>query len=641
MPARWISGLKLIVITGFVAAASVALSQPAGESNGAPAKARSTSNARPSAGGRAIDLLPENAAAALVVRNPDQQLESFRHLLDTYAFDDTKAYQQLMADRELAQGRVVLMGLAAGAGTDAWGLIGAALGREVALGLRPRPDAQPAWILVSLLRDQGLVDRALSGLHAMVGLTQNGRPDPQRSRIVDGVRVFAIDEDFYQCRVDDALILTNDRDTLRAALRCAHKGEHSLSQRLHERSAGTQAPQSASAWAFVDLDQFRTRPDGTPQWPSTLNNPLGGLLFGGWYQTLRQADLAFAWATVSDRRLRVETSLRAEGDWPATHRGFTQKPDPQLVWDAHDLPRFLGQISVLRDWAALFAEREALLSLPAASDLVNFSTTLTTLFGGFDFTSDVLPAFSGPTRLVAAGQDFSEAQVLPVPRLPAFALVAPLKPAAIEGLQRRLFSSAQMALSLLNADMAQNRKPTYLIDIERYRNYRTLFTDFSQPAAGSGMRMDATGRAASSNRSAEPGDSKPASPTEAGMRYNFRPAMSVVEGQWIIASSRTLLHDIIDTLVRSKARGPQRPDDHQTWNLDIDGRAVAAILRENRRELVTDQMLDHNLSKQEAERKIDAIFEIAAFARRLRMQVEKTERGYHATADFLLMPSGE
>lgn len=624
----------------------------------APAGDRSSAPAAESA----ATYLPAGVFAALTLPEGDQRLRDVRALLDEYEFFETPLYARLAANPQFMQAQVGLLGLAASARSDAWDAVGAALGRELMIGLAPREGKPPGAILVSVLRQPALVDQLLKAVHALTGLERDGAPDPARSAKHAGAITFSISPELHHCRIDDALLVANDLELLKSALDARRLEKPSLAQSESYRAAAGTAPRDSLAWAYADLKAIRAGLARENKLNDKVDNPLGGFLFGGWLRALLDAQDLTAWITTDRRGLAIEARVAPGAKAGEAYRGFrgpTQSPPVAL----RGVQRYLSEATVARDWAALFAEREALLTLPAASDVVNFNTTVSTLLGGLDFMQDLLPRVTGPVQFMAARQDFSQARDLPTPRLPAFAMVAPLT--MDESYAARLFSGALSTLSLINFDQAQKGLPGYLLDMENYRGLRVLATRFADPSAAGAMKMGAaadeperpqpTAGAAhpDGQAAAMQADSKPAA-SPADIRYNFAPTFALVADHMVIATSRDLLHDIANVLldggaaaggaaagagenVRPVSREAAASTlDHPVDRVHLDVPSLAAILRENREQLVVNRMLEKDLERQTAELDVDQFVALLGYFSALELNVRPEEHGFRARLELRL-----
>lgn len=567
--------------------------------------------------------VPDRIVAAATLRDGDRHLQHLREFLVEAGFADSPVYRNLVANPGVLQAQIGLAGIAATAGLDPWAAAGAVLGRELTLGLAPRAGGKPAALLVIAPREPAALDRLLSVIQSMTGLVIEGKPDPGRSEKAGDVVVFHVNAELHHCRVDDALLVANDADLLRAALEAKSRGAGRLCDLAAWRTARERVPPDASAWVFVDARQLLAEIGERRELPAQLSNPLGGFLFGGWWHALRTAEHAVAWLRIAPRELRLSASIESTTALPESHRGYAWNGNAGPGWDASKLPAYLSEVVVGRDWSALFAEREALLTLPAAGDLVNFSNTMTTLMGQLDFVDGLLPAVNGPARLILARQDFSGRELIPTPKLPAFALVVPLKMADPVEFGRRLQSASQMALTLINADAMQKHEPAFLLDVDRYRDVRMVYAEYPRDASAPMMSGPSGGEPT-------PAGSAPAATQSrtVGVRYNFAPAAAVVNDAYVVATSRQLLEAIIDRALDARGEPPAAAG-RDCWRVSL--RELAAILRDNREEMVIQNMLEKDHARAAAEAEIDTLLGLLDFGDSAELIARTAQKSVEAT----------
>lgn len=560
----------------------------------------------------ASELLPARCVAGLVLRKPGALVRRLHDWLESESATTTGLLERMNENPQFSQAQLMYLGLTAAAGTTGWGLPEKLLVDEVALGAVALGDGRgPGFVLALDVAEPEFLDSILARLHQMAGLIHEGTPDPARTREVNGVRVFAFgDHDrVLECRAGRWLLLANQPELMEEVLTRAGGRPTAAASDSPLAAARRNVAPGACAWAFVDMEMVRQLPNA--RFPEKLPEAAPAFFFGQTYHALRTGKLAVGWLEDSQGEWRATLRMEGVAALPETHRGLQSAPTPQVNWDAAKLPRYLAETTLNVNWADLFAEREALLTTGGASEALNFSTTLSNIFGGLDFLRDVLPAVGGPTRLVLARQDFHAAEQTPSPQLPAFALIAPLKSEFVPRLTQRLFSASQTAISILNLDNAQKGQPTYLLDVDRQSGVKYLFTEFGEPDAMGAMQMSpaasaGVGKASTAQASSEtPKSNMPAEKSLAGVRYNFLPAAAVVEGQYVLATSKPLLLDIINAITAAKAVGPVRTPADIGATLDLNGAALVTILHDNRRELVINQMLEKSSGKTEAERNVD------------------------------------
>ena len=591
----------------------------------------------------ALRLLPPQAVAGVVINNPDQLVKRLHAWVEDEASGAAGLLERITNNPQFAQGQVFYMVLAATVGQTGWGLPESLLGGQIAAALVPRGNAQgPGVVLIAGTSNAELLDHVLNRVYQLAGLVRNGEPDPARTHDVDGIRVFAFGEreKNYQCRVGQWTVFANDGELIAGVIRRGKRKSGPEEGASVWAAAHGDVPKNAAAWTFVDLAAVRNLPKA--EFPEKLREAAPAYFFGQWYHAIRTGKRVVGWFELDRDAWRMTLKIDGADKLPPTHRGFAAAPTTQVVWQARTLPRYLAETTLNVGWADLFAEREALLTTQGASDVNNFSTTLSNIFGGVDFLHEILPAIGGPTRLILARQEFDASKTVPSPKLPAFALVAPLREESVQRMTQRLFSASQSAISILNLDMAQKGQPTYLLDVDRHNGYKFLFTEFGEPDAMSGMQMSPAGAAPTaasepskkpSTNSDAPAMAKDADHT-AGVRYNFLPAAAVVEGQYVLATSKDLLTDIVDSIARAKKAGGPRLPEAAAATLDIDGPSVAAILKDNFRELVINQMLEKSSPKAEAERNIQLFLDLLSLARGLHVNSTNVDGKYEARIEL-------
>ncbi|MEP0844284.1 MAG: DUF3352 domain-containing protein [Phycisphaerae bacterium] len=569
--------------------------------------AAQAAGAEPAGARRAADCLPEGLVAAVVLRDGDQQVAAIRKIVEGPAVAESPGYKALAANPDLLKGRIFAAGLAAAAGTDLWSAGGAILGRELAVGLAldEKNAKQPRFIAVAVARDPALLERILKQVHAVTGLEVDGKPDDQRTKQFGGLTVFSSNPQEHHCFFDGVLMVSNDGGLLKSAIDAARSGQGRLSGSPSYREAVAEVPAKAVAFAFGDMARLRSAIGKGKPLPAQVPNALNGLLYGAWWHTLINAEKAVVWITAEGKTFALDGKVVSGVALPETHRGFTPKPTLRDTWSAEKLPGFLAETSVTRGWAELFAEREALLTLPAAGDLVNFSNVLTALMGQVDFVNDLLPNVEGPVRLVVTRQDFGRMPYTPTPKLPAFGLVIPFKSVEAMNLSRRLQTASQMAVAFLNYDAAQKNKPGYLIETQQRGPYTLVTTTFAD-----GPRM--AGPAPGGDKDARPATR----PAVQDVRYNFAPAAAVVGNRYIFTTSAELLRNLVDVVSEASAPTDGRPAPPADV-LTINGTALAAVLADNRAELIANNMLEKDHSRSQAEGEVDGLLGLLKFAERL------------------------
>ncbi len=567
-------------LTLSVVVAGIGLSTEVGLGSKATA-AEPTPNAGSSPSAGASRYLPVDLVGAAFLRGGDRAVGELYETLEELGVTRSAAWTEILAAPKLQGPKFAWAGVTASAGTDALGGLAAMLGSELAVGIRPpasKPDeggkSDPDWILVAVVREPDVVGKMLGSVHAMAGL-----PDEARTRSIGGVDVHVSKPDLCHAFTGDALLISNRFELLRDSLKRAKGG--GLASTSAFRTAASRVASDAIAWLYADGDAIRRLAGVSGPITPRLEEPLGGLLFGGLAQRVANADLAMAQlrSLPEGGGLRLEAHARSEAALPASHRGFPIAESTSAARGVGSpVDECMAVMTVERDWADLFAEREALLQLPAAAKMVEFAATMTTLLGGLDFIEEFLPALRGPLQLVATPRDPATTTYDAKPLLPAFALVAPVDAPVTAGVPwvRRFESGALMLFAFVNFEASQRGDPNLLIELESVGDARVLSAEFPPPPS--------RGREAR------------------GVRYNFEPAVACVDDFVVLASTREAAHATVAAIrAGTFARASDGVD-----ALRLDGPLVHALLAKNRDELVANRMLKHDESRDAASTAVDA-----------------------------------
>ncbi|MCA9290489.1 MAG: hypothetical protein KDA25_05135, partial [Phycisphaerales bacterium] len=546
--------------------------------------------------------IPADAPIVIHLADGAATTAAFMRAVDDLALADLPFVQTFLERPDVNAGRFGLLGLATAAKLTMPEAVGAVLGRDLTFAMLPPADgaAKPRFIAVATPADGAAVDRLLHQVHRAAGVLKNGEPDPRRTTLLSGVTVFRFGDDLLQARTDGALIVTNDRGLLASALdrRAAHlDADAGFARAIAER------PDGAPLTMRVNLDALRELPPVRAAFEAPLRNIVASLLFGGTWRHMAGADSLTAWLTPTRDAMTVDARLHGAAALPEAFRGFATDEPVATRWHADALPQFGAEFRLSRDWGALFAERESIMSAADATQFVTFANTMSALLGRVDFIDDVMGRIAGPVHVVAARQDFEARGVRPTPRLPSFALVTTLDLDAGTDLARRLQSGATIALSVISYDAAINNRPALLLDVDRYRGHKFVSAAYPSDGAAAGGMM--------------------AEPMMMGTPLNFEPAIAIVDDALIVSSTRQLLEDLVDAMMDAKAEvadGTRQAADA----LSVDLRMLATILGDNRDEMIADRMVKEDEARETAAAFVDGILTGLARLDRLDVRTEAT-----------------
>jgi len=195
-------------------------------------------------------------------------------------------------------------------------------------------------------------------------------------------------------------------------------------------------------------------------------------------------------------------------------------------------------------------------------------------------------------RLVVAEQEYDRAVGTPKVRLPAFAAVFTLKHP--ERFGEVVEEAWQKALGLINFTRGQQAQPG--------PDHRPRHAPRHEVHGG------VLPPAAEGERSA------------IDIRFNFRPTLARVGDRLILSSTEGLARDLIDAAGKEvAARPPPIPGTHSL--LEIEGAALLSILRSNRDNMVSQNMVEKGTSREEAEGQIDLLILAAGSFERAKLSI--------------------
>ena len=312
------------------------------------------------------------------------------------------------------------------------------------------------------------------------------------------------------------------------------------------------------------------------------------LLFGSWYEALRQAQEIEGSVRWTDTELgaTLVVPVSKQGR-PATVKGYLPDGSHGNAPLLHP-PGTIASLSLWRDWATIWESRAELFDPETVQGFAKLDSVAGQFLGGREFGPDVLAAFDRHWRLVVADQDYRELQVEPDPKIPAFALVAELN-APDDDFASRLKIAFQSIVAISNVDAAQKKAPVMELGSENVEGVTIATTRFLVPRT-----------------------SAPAS-EQALQRYNFTPAAGQVGKYFILSSSTGLARALVKELKTANGLKASGAEEKATITVEADGSAVARYLERNRSRMVMQSMLKQGETKEKAEQRVGLYLELLRY----------------------------
>ena len=394
-----------------------------------------------------------------------------------------------------------------------------------------------------------------------------------------------------------------------------------------------------AAWGYFDVAVLRQAnvPKGIYREPKNSFN--AELMLGGVLAILRQTPVATAALSMGQRDVTLKLTTPFDKAWGGEPREFFFGPmgqgeqgdaKPGVAAPLIEVPGTLASLSSYRDVAALWLRAGDLFDEQVNDQMAAADATLTTLFSGHDFGTEILGGLAPQVRLVSAKHEPAEGGPVPEIKLPSFALVSQLRdPQTMRGEYKRIFQSL---VGFLNITGALNGQPQLDLDSEKVGDETFYTADYL---------LDAD---------RPEGEKVP-------IQFNFRPTLGFVGDRMILASTTKLAKEIAAQVASDAAvpapqgdQGKQAvvesseaklitsDDERLDANTVLQVRAdvVKEMLELNRGFLVAQNMLEKGHGKEAAEREIGMLMsivdELEGFGMSLRFD-RQAEIGMRVTFD--------
>jgi hypothetical protein len=497
-------------------------------------------------------------------------------------------YKQFTQSDQFVQFRNVVSHLETKLGTDWRRATSDLTGGGAALAIRP---GQPDYVLLVVRsKDVDLLQRANQLLIELVeqDAREKGHESPVKSKDYKGVKAWTLGKDEFHAILGDTLVVSNKQEGIRTALEMrAGDGPSSIVDLDMWREARSRLPSGSVAWAFARLDMLREGGVAKEFYQERPNNPALPIFFGGLSHVLGKAPYATASLVLNNERIALRAEVpRDRSAWPEPFRGFYSVKAGEEAAVPLRPARAIASLSFYRDFKSMWDAREQLVAaeaLPGFTELE--SNAAPVLFGGREFSTEVLAEFEPRFRLVAAAQDYSRSRMVPDLKIPAFALVAELKHPDDFGPE--LIIAFQSVLGLANIGFGQKGQPRLMLANESHKGFEIQAAHFlERPAKSDGAGVH--------------------------LRHNFRPACTIAGRYFILGSTTDIVKDVIDAI--GDVMAPPKTTPHNIV-FEADVSYISKVLQQNREPLVSQNMVSGGNTRQQAEQEFDTLVNVLGLFR--------------------------
>jgi Protein of unknown function (DUF3352) len=481
-------------------------------------------------------------------------------------------------------------------------------------GLYVATDASPTGaIILARATDNTIHANLLATLTKLASQDAKGKgkPDPVKIQDYRGIKVYTVEKTRFAVVEDWLVITNNDKLGKQIVDRIRDKPETSLASDPQFAKAHRSMGASTIAWVYVNAAALRDAGVGKDLLSGNAQNPLAELFLGGILNALHHTPYVTLALESGDRHVRLSISAPYDREWAKDSREYYFGPEgkgaapPQIFVDDT-----IVSVSSYRDVAAMWRGAGDLFNEQMNEELAKADSGLTTLFGGKDFGEDILGAFRPETQVVVARQHFAKGQPVPDIQLPAFAIIAEMKdPEKMRPELRRTFQSL---IGFANIVGAMNGQPQLDLDMEKSGDTQFVTSSYLP-------------------------DPKAKDSKVVKLNYNFSPSIAFAGERFVVASTNALAHSLATASVSER---PARDADRVVnANAELRFDPLQNILKDNRGQLVAQNMLKEGHTKDEADRDVAILLELIGWFDHLGLAVDTAPSELRVTLDLAMKHS--
>ena len=436
------------------------------------------------------------------------------------------------------------------------------------------------------------IDKALDFLRR--DAKSKGNPDPVQSAEYRGIRGYKIQNGIFAA-IGPWMLVTNQGDLAKAILDHRVDKTQGLSQapwyrQIRESHASKTDSPSADFW--IDMVSLREQMSNNDLFRGQAKDFGAELILGGILSVMANAQVMQGSVSVDAQGVSFEAQTPSKPEWFGEARQHYVGPD--ATGHAPNWPTIPGSIATLatyRDVAQMWLRAGDLFDQNVNEQLAQADNTLTTIFAGKDFGTDILGAIEPQLQLFAVEPQFAEGKLRPTIQLPSFGLVAKLRDPA--KLQRELKRTFQSFIGFLNVAGAQEGQPQLELDTIQHQGVSIYTAQYIL-------------------------DQDRKYPDGLPIQFNFSPTLAFYEDRMVLCSSV----ESAKSMVGQSAQGASDTKENvQTW-LDADASAIQRVLQTNSNPIIAQNMLEKGNTRLEAKREFDTLLLMLGLVKRLSMSME-------------------
>jgi hypothetical protein len=579
-----------------------AIAQDATDANSAPNETVTVDVAQ--AKSEAERLLPSSAMMYMQIAPVELWA---KHPLRDRIFE-SEPFQQLWDSPQVLNARTALV-----AGEWAMGMKLETLAKRLTTGgvyIALDPDTEGIAMLMRT-RDDKWLQRTMTKFLDFArnsDANKNGQPDIQSAEY-KGLRGYKFQEARF-AQLGPWLLVTNKNELAKSIVDRYVDGSSSSLADAAWRVSSTHGPDlpregqenssiMSIATAEVDLGTARKLFASNDLFRKQAKDFGAELLLGGILELLQNAPSVAVHLRLEPDAISTDISFPTEMQWFEDSREHYVGPRgegkslPLIAVDGS-----IASLSTYRNLSEMWLRAGDLFDQQVNDQLAQADNTLTTLFSGRDFGSDILGAIEPEIRMVAAPQTWESDQVQPSVKLPAFAMIGKLKdPRTMQKEMKRIFQSF---IGFLNVVGAMEGQPQLDLMSETSEISSLYWGEYVVDA----------------DRKYENG---------LPIQFNFSPALAFVGDHIILSSTTKLAKQLIlhpDRIVSDQTSS----NSSLHTEFVISAESVQQALEANRDSLIAQNMLEKGHSRVEAVKEIDTLMGILELLDQFKLEMAFKER---------------
>ncbi|QDV47719.1 hypothetical protein Enr13x_76300 [Stieleria neptunia] len=419
-----------------------------------------------------------------------------------------------------------------------------------------------------------------------------------------GFTAYSLNDNIKLALVDQWFLMTNKPELGKSIIdRYVDGDKHSLAASDSFTTAMARAG-DASLKAYVDVETIRSAGVAPKLYAGKTENVAAEALFGGIVANLAHTPSAVATLQIHRSGVRLALATAHQSEWESGREYFFGEDSGASAPPLLQVPDRLLAISTHRDLSQMWLHAPDLMTDKANEDLAQADTNLTTFFSGRDFGEDILGSLLPGIQVVVQRQTFDAASPQPAIKLPAFAMQFQMRtPEETTREFRRVF---QNVVGFINVVGAMQGQPQLDLDFEQ-ADSATLVTATYVPPRDE--------------------DELAAVP----INYNFSPTIAFAGERMIVSSSTPLARTLTGLSAPSESK-VKHPNTVAVLHAD----ALADTLRDNKQQLVAQNMLEKGHGPDQANAEIDVLFGLLALFKEVTVELDVDEGQLKLTTDVQL-----